>query len=250
MWRCSFVSCLIHILLCFFTGKSEGDVIQGDHAGTKEMSSELDELKRNTQVYLRRIKKEKRHRKRLQEQLERETRKRVQMEEALRVTSAETLKRITETFAKETQEDALSTNSGGAEAADGGQQDVKRRRLDVVVDDDDDEVTDDSLASRSDGRRRRSHRRRRRSDIDGVKGDNLDKSDEDEDELLDGSSPGTGGTERSVSSPSGPRSSSSSHEQKQYNATVSATSTDQSKGGSGSTARGKNVFFFQSQICS
>ena len=231
----------------FFTGKSEGDVIQGDHAGTKEMSSELDELKRNTQVYLRRIKKEKRHRKRLQEQLERETRKRVQMEEALRVTSAETLKRITETFAKETQEDALSTNSGGAEAADGGQQDVKRRRLDVVVDDDDDEVTDDSLTSRSDGRRRRSHRRRRRSD--GVKGDNLgDKSDEDEDELLDGSSPGTGGTERSVSSPSGPRSSSSSHEQKQYNATVSATSTDQSKAGSGSTARGKCSF--QSQRCS
>ena len=250
MWRCSFVSCLIYILLCFFTGKSEGDVIQGDHGGTKEMSSELDELKRNTQVYLRRIKKEKRHRKRLQEQLERETRKRVQMEEALRVTSAETLKRITETFAKETQEDALSTNSG-AEAAD-GQQDVKRRRLDVVDDDDDEEeVTDDSLTSRSDGRRRRSHRRRRRSDVDGVKGDNLDKSDEDEDELLDGSSPGTGGgTERSVSSPSGPRSSSSSHEQKQYNATVSATSTDQSKGGSGSTARGKNVFFFQSQICS
>ena len=230
----------------FFTGKSEGDVIQGDHAGTKEMSSELDELKRNTQVYLRRIKKEKRHRKRLQEQLERETRKRVQMEEALRVTSAETLKRITETFAKETQEDALSTNSGGAEAAE---QDVKRRRLDVVDDDDDEEeVTDDSLTSRSDGRRRRSHRRRRRSD--GVKGDNLgDKSDEDEDELLDGSSPGTGGgTERSVSSPSGPRSSSSSHEQKQYNATVSATSTDQSKAGNGSTARGK--YYFQSQIYS
>ena len=228
----------------FFTGKSEGDVIQGDHAGTKEMSSELDELKRNTQVYLRRIKKEKRHRKRLQEQLERETRKRVQMEEALRVTSAETLKRITETFAKETQEDALSTNSGGAEAAEQG---VKRRRLDVVDDDDDEEeATDDSLTSRSDGRRRRSHRRRRRSDVDGVKGANLDKSDEDEDELLDGSSPGTGGTERSVSSPSGPRSSSSSHEQKQYNATVSATSTDQSKAGSGSTARGK--CYFQSQI--
>ena len=58
-------------------------------------------MRRNTQIYFRRFKKEKRYRRRLQEQLEEETRRRVQMEEALRVTSADTLKRITESLAKE-----------------------------------------------------------------------------------------------------------------------------------------------------
>ena len=58
-------------------------------------------MRRNTQIYFRRFKKEKRYRRKLQEQLEQETRRRVQMEEALRVTSADTLKRITESLAKE-----------------------------------------------------------------------------------------------------------------------------------------------------
>ena len=65
------------------------------------MHKEIDELRRNTQIYFRRFKKEKRYRRKLQEQLEQETRRRVQMEEALRVTSADTLKRITESLAKE-----------------------------------------------------------------------------------------------------------------------------------------------------
>ena len=53
------------------------------------------------QTNFKRFKKEKRYRRKLQEQLEQETRRRVQMEEALRVTSADTLKRITESLAKE-----------------------------------------------------------------------------------------------------------------------------------------------------
>ena len=70
--------------------------------GTSEdIHKEIDELRRNTQIYFRRFKKEKRYRRKLQEQLEQETRRRVQMEEALRVTSADTLKRITESLAKE-----------------------------------------------------------------------------------------------------------------------------------------------------
>jgi hypothetical protein len=68
---------------------------------SEDVHREIDELRRNTQVYFRRFKKEKRYRRKLQEQLEQETRRRVQMEEALRVTSADTLKRITESLAKE-----------------------------------------------------------------------------------------------------------------------------------------------------
>ena len=49
---------------------------------------------------LRRLKKEKRYRKKLQEQLDVETKRRIQMEEALRMTSAETLKRITESLSR------------------------------------------------------------------------------------------------------------------------------------------------------
>ena len=62
----------------------------------KTDGSEMEELKRS---FLKRLKKEKRYRRRVQEQLEQETKRREQMEEALRVTSAETLKRITESLA-------------------------------------------------------------------------------------------------------------------------------------------------------
>ena len=60
----------------------------------------MDELKKNSQIYLRRFKKEKRYRRKLQEQLEMETKRRVQMEEALRMTSSETMKRITESLTR------------------------------------------------------------------------------------------------------------------------------------------------------
>ena len=68
---------------------------------------EFEEVKKNSQIYLRRFKKEKRYRRKLQEQLEVETQRRVQMEEALRnmtsgamtsMTSSEALKRITESL--------------------------------------------------------------------------------------------------------------------------------------------------------
>ena len=70
-------------------------------SSSEDVHKEIDELRRNTQIYFKRFKKEKRYRRKLQEQLEQETRRRVQMEEALRVTSADTLKRITESLAKE-----------------------------------------------------------------------------------------------------------------------------------------------------
>lgn len=84
---------------------------------------EIDELRRNTQIYFKRFKKEKRYRRKLQEQLEQETRRRVQMEEALRVTSADTLKRITESLAKEmehqkrirNEQDETGSGSGAGE---------------------------------------------------------------------------------------------------------------------------------------
>ena len=60
----------------------------------------MDELKKNSQLYLRRFKKEKRYRRKLQEQLEMETKRRLQMEEALRMTSSETMKRITESLTR------------------------------------------------------------------------------------------------------------------------------------------------------
>ncbi|TRY73892.1 hypothetical protein TCAL_07775 [Tigriopus californicus] len=69
---------------------------------------ELEEMKKNSQIYLKRFKKEKRYRRKLQEQLELETKRRVQMEEALKMTSAETLKRITESMHKEMEEKQMN----------------------------------------------------------------------------------------------------------------------------------------------
>jgi len=76
-----------------------------------DLIHELEELKKNSQLNLRRLKKEKRYRKKLQEQLEAETKRRVQMEEALRMTSAETLKRITESLSRSESVVAEHTNS-------------------------------------------------------------------------------------------------------------------------------------------
>ena len=60
----------------------------------------MDELKKTNQLHLKRFKKERKYRRKLQEQLDLETKRRIQMEEALRMTSAETLKRITESLAR------------------------------------------------------------------------------------------------------------------------------------------------------
>ena len=98
------------------------------------MHKEIDELRRNTQIYFRRFKKEKRYRRKLQEQLEQETRRRVQMEEALRVTSADTLKRITESLAKEMEHQKRLRNTtdqdetgSGSGAGDHPQKDLDER---------------------------------------------------------------------------------------------------------------------------
>jgi len=73
---------------------------KGHGEAKTELKSEMDELKKNSQLYLRRFKKEKRYRRKLQEQLEMETKRRLQMEEALRMTSSETMKRITESLTR------------------------------------------------------------------------------------------------------------------------------------------------------
>ena len=80
-----------------------------DPKNNSDIIREFEELKKNSQLNLRRLKKEKRYRRKLQEQLDIETKRRVQMEEALRMTSAETLKRITE---------SLSRSEGGVSAMD------------------------------------------------------------------------------------------------------------------------------------
>ena len=85
----------------FFSADSKTDSSSSPSNSNHNSSSEVEELKKNTQIYLKRFKKEKRFRRKLQEQLELETKRRVQMEEALRVTSAETLKRITDSMQKE-----------------------------------------------------------------------------------------------------------------------------------------------------
>ncbi len=102
---------------------------------SKMESPEVEELKKNTQVYLRRFKKEKRYRRRLQEQLEQETKRRVQMEEALRVTSAETLKRITESF-KELEDKQKQQQQ---ESADDETEDKRSDDVGADADDDDDD---------------------------------------------------------------------------------------------------------------
>ena len=79
-----------------------------DPKSNSDIIREFEELKKNSQLNLRRLKKEKRYRRKLQEQLDIETKRRVQMEEALRMTSAETLKRITE---------SLSRSEGGGVSA-------------------------------------------------------------------------------------------------------------------------------------
>ena len=86
----------------------------------------MDELKKNSQIYLRRFKKEKRYRRKLQEQLEMETKRRVQMEEALRMTSSETMKRITESL---TRSSAAPPSAGGLgdPRLSGGDQEIRDR---------------------------------------------------------------------------------------------------------------------------
>merc|ERR1719510_620528 len=87
----------------------DGGDSKTDPKNNSDIIREFEELKKNSQLNLRRLKKEKRYRRKLQEQLEIETKRRVQMEEALRMTSAETLKRITE---------SLSRSEGGVSAMD------------------------------------------------------------------------------------------------------------------------------------
>merc|ERR1711953_1228517 len=75
---------------------------------SKRLEHEMEEVKKNRDIYLRRFKKEKRYRRKVQEQLEVETQRRLQMEEALRsmtsgMTSSEALKRITETLTHQNQ---------------------------------------------------------------------------------------------------------------------------------------------------
>ena len=117
---------------------------------------ELEELRKNNQIYFRRFKKEKRYRRRLQEQLEHETKRRVQMEEALRVTSADTLKRITESLAKEMES-----------------QQIKRARLDPEEDGSgsstkgDKDMDDDNKSTDNDDKRSTS--------VGGVDHDELDR---------------------------------------------------------------------------
>ena len=70
---------------------------------SKGLEREMEEVKKNRDIYLRRFKKEKRYRRKVQEQLEVETQRRLQMEEALRnmtsgMASSEALKRITESL--------------------------------------------------------------------------------------------------------------------------------------------------------
>ena len=71
----------------------------------------MEKLKQNSQLYIRRFKKEKRFRRRLQEELEIEKKRRMHVEEALRMTSAETLKRITESLTRDHR--VLSTEATG-----------------------------------------------------------------------------------------------------------------------------------------
>jgi len=119
---------------------SSKDIVSKDTPVVKEKKStsedihkEIDELRRNTQMYFRRFKKEKRYRRKLQEQLEQETRRRVQMEEALRVTSADTLKRITESLAKEMEHQKRirneqdETGSGGSGVGEHPPKDIDDR---------------------------------------------------------------------------------------------------------------------------
>ena len=76
------------------------------------LAAELEEMKKSTAVYLRRFKREKRERRRLQEELDLEKRRVMQMEEALRMTSAETLKRITESLAATAKANAAKVAAG------------------------------------------------------------------------------------------------------------------------------------------
>jgi len=172
-------------------GKADND---DDDDDEKESNKEVEELKRNTAMYLRRFKKEKRHRRRLQEQLEQETRRRVQMEEALRVTSAETLKRITESFAKDE-----SSNSN---------RQSKRRRRD----------TDDGSLTSGGGGGNGGGGCPDKDDLGGGGAGGDDDEDKSEDELLD-----------RESSPA----SSSCTDSKQYNATVAAAETSSTPGSVG-----------------
>ena len=103
---CYMLDCLLY-KWWFYLGNSKTD----PNKPSGDLIHELEELKKNSQLNLRRLKKEKRYRKKLQEQLEAETKRRVQMEEALRMTSAETLKRITESLSRSESAVAEHTNS-------------------------------------------------------------------------------------------------------------------------------------------
>ena len=103
---CYKLDCFLYIW-CLHLGNSKTD----PNKPSGDLIHELEELKKNSQLNLRRLKKEKRYRKKLQEQLEAETKRRVQMEEALRMTSAETLKRITESLSRSESVAAEHTNS-------------------------------------------------------------------------------------------------------------------------------------------
>ena len=100
-----------------------------DPKSNSDIIREFEELKKNSQLNLRRLKKEKRYRRKLQEQLEIETKRRVQMEEALRMTSAETLKRITESLSRSegggNNVSAIDANSVVIDSAD--QNNVNKR---------------------------------------------------------------------------------------------------------------------------
>ena len=87
----------------------------------------MDELKKNSQIYLRRFKKEKRYRRKLQEQLEMETKRRVQMEEALRMTSSETMKRITESLTRSSAAPPSAGSGLGDPRISAGDQEIRDR---------------------------------------------------------------------------------------------------------------------------
>ena len=87
---------------------------------SKRLEHEMEEVKKNRDIYLRRFKKEKKYRRKVQEQLEVETQRRLQMEEALRsmtsgMTSSEALKRITDTLTHQNQTSDKLNNSASQE---------------------------------------------------------------------------------------------------------------------------------------
>jgi len=105
--------------------KEERSLITEKGGDKTELKGEMDELKKSSQIYLRRFKKEKRYRRKLQEQLEMETKRRLQMEEALRMTSSETLKRISESLTRGSSQGPHGDLTPRLSVGDCGEQDTR-----------------------------------------------------------------------------------------------------------------------------